>query len=390
MTPALSLYVLAAGRAEALMAHRRRQNMVGGERQRPRGELVWLHIGEGEDPCSATALAQRISEERPEATFLMSADDAPARGDAWTPRPPDFPRAVEAFLTAWSPDVAVWFGGPIWPVLASKTRQAGVEMLLVNGTSRLAAAHRGVPARELLALFGEIRAMSRADARALARVLRREVAAGRLQRSSRPPDHDELEHQHLRAALQSRPIWYAAHVTRAEVEAVGAAHALGQSASHKLLLIAQPADEAAAQALGGLSGARRSEGGNPATGAAVLVADLPGEEGLWYRMASVSFVGGSLAGPQARLDPFEPAALGSAIIHGPHLAPHEMHFQALEAARATRRVSDARGLGQAIAELLAPDRAAALAQSAWGVVSEGAEATDEIADSVCRILDGRT
>jgi 3-deoxy-D-manno-octulosonic-acid transferase len=119
------------------------------------------------------------------------------------------------------------------------------------------------------------------------------------------------------------------------------------------------------------------------------VADVPGEEGLWYRLASVTYIGGTLGGPVASVDPFAAAALGSVVLHGRVHAPHTAHFTALMDAGASRQVRDVRGLGRAVEDLLAPDRAAELAHRAWAVVSQGAEATDHVADAVGRILDQR-
>jgi 3-deoxy-D-manno-octulosonic-acid transferase len=70
-------------------------------------------------------------------------------------------------------------------------------------------------------------------------------------------------------------------------------------------------------------------------------------------------------------------------------APYAAHFAALLEAGASRQIHDARGLGRAVEDLLAPDRAAELAHRAWAVVSQGAEATDRVADAVGRILDQR-
>ena len=49
----------------------------------------------------------------------------------------------------------------------------------------------------------------------------------------------------------------------------------------------------------------------------IYIADTLGELGLWYRLSPVSFVGGSLVNVGGH-NPFEPAALGSAILHGPY------------------------------------------------------------------------
>jgi 3-deoxy-D-manno-octulosonic-acid transferase len=57
--------------------------------------------------------------------------------------------------------------------------------------------------------------------------------------------------------------------------------------------------------------------------------------GLWYRVAPISLVGGSLQ-PIGGHNPFEPAALGSAILHGPYVTNFVDIYQRLS--EAGRRV----------------------------------------------------
>ncbi len=108
--------------------------------------------------------------------------------------------------------------------------------------------------------------------------------------------------------------------------------------------------------------------------------------GLWYRLSPVSLMGGSLA-PVGGHNPFEPAALGSAILHGPHVANFADIYARLAAANATRAVEGAT-LGATLAEVLEPDVAARMAHAAWEVCSEGAEVTEKAMDLLFAMLDG--
>jgi 3-deoxy-D-manno-octulosonic-acid transferase len=74
----------------------------------------------------------------------------------------------------------------------------------------------------------------------------------------------------------------------------------------------------------------------------------------------------------------EAAALGSALLHGPRVGDYGPVFDRLGAARAARGVSGVTDLGEALADLLSPDRAARLAQAAWAVASDGADVTDRV------------
>jgi 3-deoxy-D-manno-octulosonic-acid transferase len=94
-----------------------------------------------------------------------------------------------------------------------------------------------------------------------------------------------------------------------------------------------------------------------------------------YRLSPISFVGGSLE-PVGGHNPFEPAALGSAILHGPYVTNFVDIYQRLSQAGAARLVSSPASLSVAVHELLNPERAATMANAAWDVCSAGADVTD--------------
>lgn len=391
MTPALSIYLQAARRAETFLQKDAVASDDVAETARPRGDVLWIHLSAGQPPETAIMVASRVAEERPGTGFVVTADDAAPNGDdlPWLGRPRDLPRSVDAFLAVWRPRVCVWIGGPIWPVLAARAAQSGVSMILANATAAQALRHRGVPARELLGLFRTVVGSTELDASALEKPLRRvPEVVGPLQNSGRPLDYDDAEYRRLSAELGVRPVWFAPRATRREVDILRRAHLIGQGASHRLMLIVEPADAEAASACTLAFGARRSIREIAQADSSVFIADLPDEAGLWYRLASVSFIGGSMSGPEVMADPFAPAALGSAILHGPVTAPFSRHFEVLVAAGATRLVEDPDRLGYAVADTLAPDRAATLAHRAWSVVSEGAQATDYVAETVIGLFDG--
>jgi 3-deoxy-D-manno-octulosonic-acid transferase len=161
------------------------------------------------------------------------------------------------------------------------------------------------------------------------------------------------------------------------------------------LLILVPENPARADALAqqmteqeGWTVALRAREEEPEPETEVYIVDNPQEFGLWYRLAPVSFLGGTLAGQGALRNPLEAAALGSAILHGPRTGVHGAAFGRLGAARAARAVASGNDLAEALGDLLAPDKAAKLAHAAWAVVSDGAEATERVLGLIRRLADG--
>ena len=113
----------------------------------------------------------------------------------------------------------------------------------------------------------------------------------------------------------------------------------------------------------GLAFDTRSRGAEPAARTPVYLADTLGEMDRWYAAAGMTFVGGSLV-PRGGHAPFEPAAHGSAILHGPDVTNSAPAYAALAAAGAAREIENCESLAAALLELADPARQAARAAAA--------------------------
>jgi hypothetical protein len=140
---------------------------------------------------------------------------------------------------------------------------------------------------------------------------------------------------------------------------------------------------------GDLAVARRAAGEAPGPGTAVYVADTLGELGLFYRLAGVCLVGGSLV-PHGGQNPLEPARLDCPILLGPHTANFAEPVARLLAAGGALRVegSDSAGvLATLVAGMLSEaDRARRMAEAAAATVSAAEGLPGQVADALLRLL----
>ena len=111
--------------------------------------------------------------------------------------------------------------------------------------------------------------------------------------------------------------------------------------------------------------------------------------GLWYRVAPVSLLAGTLNGTKGGHNPMDAAALGSAILHGPAVGTHAPLYQRLTDAGAAQKVQGKDELTVQVIQLSAPDKAAEMALAGWQVVTEGAALTDYLLDRIHDMLDLR-
>ncbi len=375
---------------------------------RPPGPLIWAHAADPDRIPALVQLAARAESVRPGLTMLLTLSDASVVPDnlpdyVLLDRMPDEVAAdCRAFFDHWRPDVGVWHTGHLRPVLLTSARQAGIPLILVDATeagfsdSRMPWHRRSE--RTALNGFEALFANSANAGRRLARIgaMPDKIhVTGPLQEGCAALPCNEDTRSDLAEDLATRPIWLAAMVQPDEFPIIIEAHRQAIRAAHRLMLILVPRKPEDGEAMiaaltdQGLRYVRWSDGGHPNEVTQVLIADTYGEMGLWYRLAPVTFMGSSLTAGHGGRDPYEPAALGSAILYGPNVGRHVQAYTRFARAGAARVVRDAATLASAVLRLNAPDQAAAMAQAAWEVATVGAEVTDEVLETIEEILDRR-
>lgn len=387
------------------------------------GPLVWLRLDAAtpRDGGPAGQLAAVLRKARPGLRLILTHPQAPAPqppdpGEAGTPRtvpgtfgptlpdPGPAPEGLRAFLDHVAPAVLVMLGPDLPEALLLEAERLRLPVVLADADlARAEGARRAWPwtrvrSHHHLARIERMMVPDHAAEEAAMRLgasPERVEVTGPLTETRRPLGCAEAERAAIAAALRGRQTWFAAAVPEAEDEAVLAAHRKLLGHTHRALLILAPDRPGRAPALmarleeEGFAAALRSDmTEEPEPELQVVVADDPGEMGLWYRVAPVSYFGGTLL-PSAEVPrhPFEAAALGSAILHGPFTGGTVAGgWSELRQAGATREVRRADELGPALDELIAPDRAADCAARAWAVSTAGAAVAQRIAAVVVELL----
>ncbi|HHA19610.1 MAG TPA: glycosyltransferase, partial [Methylophaga sp.] len=155
----------------------------------------------------------------------------------------------------------------------------------------------------------------------------------------------------------NRPVWVAASTHDGEEEIILNASRQVRSLFPDLLLIIVPRHPerfdrvTALIQRAGFKTLRRSEHRPCSSDIEILVVDTMGELPLFYAASDVAFVGGSLV-PHGGHNLLEPAALGRAVITGPHFFNfNEITKQFLQADAAIQ-VSDTSELAKTVIKLL--------------------------------------
>jgi 3-deoxy-D-manno-octulosonic-acid transferase len=353
---------------------------------RPPGPLVWLHGASVGELISVLPLIERIRAR--EVSVLVTSGTVTSGGlaEQRLPRgvihqfvPLDVPMFVRRFLDHWHPDLALFVESDLWPNIVIETSQRGVPMILVNGrlSENSFRRWRHLPNTivNLLRRLDLCLARSAADAERFRELgASHVVIAGDLKLDGPAPPADPAKLAALRSAIGSRPAIAAASTHAGEETAVIDAHRRLRKNFPGLLTLIAPrhpergAGVAAIARGGGLKTRLRSRGELPDATTDIYVADTVGELGLVYRLAPIVFVGGSLVRHGGQ-NPIEPAKLGAAILHGPHVWNFAEIYAALDRAHGAEPVADASKLTAGFGALLAqPAARARLADTARATV----------------------
>lgn len=338
---------------------------------RPPGQLAWLHGASVGESLAILPLIDALLDAWPRLHVLVTTGTTtsarllvgrlPARA-LHQFVPVDQPAAWRRFLQHWRPDLGLLVESELWPNLLLEARAAGVPLALING--RMSARSFGrwqrvrATAARLLEIFDLCLAQSRADAGRFAALGAREVRSlGNLKHAAPPLPADPGALRELGKAIGTRPVWLAASTHPGEEEQVLDVHVGLAGDLPGLLTVIAPRhpergdDVAALARQRRLPLAQRSRGEGIGPDCAIYVADTLGELGLFYRLAQVALIGGSLV-PHGGQNPLEAARLGCPPLFGPHTANFDEITKALEAQGAARRVADAPSLAAVAGELL--------------------------------------
>lgn len=376
-------------------------------RIRPSGPLAWIHAASVGEAQSALTLIQHMLRRRTDLHVLVTtgtitsakimSDRLPARSFHQFV-PVDRIGWVRRFLDHWDPDFAIWIESEFWPNLIHETANRNIPIALVNGRiSRQSVANwrqapgfiRGVLGCFRLCLTQTEEEASRFKELGAARVL----CHGNLKYSAEPLPVDEDEWDRISAEIAGRPVWLAASTHPGEEDIAAEVHGAIKNAHPNLLTMIVPRhpdrgpEIAAAFTARGLKVGRRSNGDPIDPAHNIYIADTLGELGLFYRLAPIAFIGGSMHSHGGH-NPLEAAQLDCTILHGPDMTNFKTVANELNLANGAIEVTDASTLASAVSYLLAnPEEAASISEAAANVAANNYAVVDLVMESLSPFLD---
>ena len=338
---------------------------------RPEGRLAWFHGASVGESLSLLPLLEYLSSR---GFNVLLSTGTTAAAAAVAPRLPagafhqylpfDVPKFLLRFLDHWQPDLALIAESEIWPNLFTEIKRHAIPLILVNARMSPQSFQRwrcwpGFIGG-LLDSVDLCLAQSDADAERFSDLGMRSVqVVGNLKYDVLAPPADPLELAMLAGRIGARPTWVAASTHPGEDAIAIAVHEALAARIPRLLTIIVPRHARRGREIAELAAARgvaalqRSREHRRAPLPDVYIGDTTGELGLFYRLASASFLGKSLISRGGGQNPIEPAKLGCAVLHGPHVGNFADAYRALDEARGAAEISDASALARILAVLFA-------------------------------------
>ncbi|MFZ2587716.1 MAG: 3-deoxy-D-manno-octulosonic acid transferase [Alphaproteobacteria bacterium] len=314
-----------------------------GTTPRPEGQLVWFHGASVGEVNSLTPVLHHVRHARPGAHLLLTtgtrngmrmleklAASLEGHGQVIVQYVPlDIRPAVANFMAHWKPTLSVFVESEFWPELMS----AAPNPILLNGKI----SDRSWPKyqawgwffRSLVKRYALIIAQREVDMQRLRYLGASNISVGgnlKFDATALPVDDALLEK--FRSQIGSRPTVVVASTHPGEEEEAAQLHLSVKQQVPDVLTIIVPRHPHRGTAASNevqrhtRNIHRRGVGEMPHMGGNrhtdVYIADTLGELGLWYRLADVAVIGGSLV-PQGGHNPLEPLKLGVPTAAGPHM-----------------------------------------------------------------------
>jgi 3-deoxy-D-manno-octulosonic-acid transferase len=337
---------------------------------RPHGPLIWIHGASVGEVLAAAALIEKLRALNIRILLTSGTVTSAAIVARRFPAdiihqyvPYDSPRYVARFLDHWQPSLALFIESDLWPNLILSSAARRLPMVLINGRM----SHRSFPRwrrvagtiSALLGRFDVCLAQSPVDAERFAALGSRNViTTGNLKLDVPAPPADSAKLERLMAVTRGRPVIVAASTHPGEEDILIEAYRALAGFFPSLLSVIVPRHPARGKAIAreiaasGLHVALRSREELPTATTEIYVADTMGELGLFYRLAPIVFMGGSLV-EHGGQNPIEAIKLGASIVHGPHVFNFTDVYDALDNAGGARRADTLEALVEQLGQLLA-------------------------------------
>ncbi len=338
--------------------------------QRPEGKVIWFHCASVGETNAVLPLIRDLVQDNPALHILLTTmtrtsaelalEHLPQRAiHQYVPL--DVPAYVDKFFAYWHPDMAVFVESEIWPNLLLGASAQKIPLILVNAIMSKKSFRKWRKkehmAQNIFGRFDKVFAQSEQLALWYHRLGAKNIeTVGNLKLDAPPPPVNLGELESLKQTIGARPVLLAASTHIGEDEIIIEAHRLLLPSFPNLLTLIVPRHPERGDAIqkmadeAGYPVAMRSLQQDISPDCAVYIANTIGEMGIFYSVAKIAFIGGSLV-KRGGQNPIEAIKLDTAVLTGPHYY-NQNHYIPLLGIGAVLQVENAQDIARTVKNLL--------------------------------------
>lgn len=334
---------------------------------RPSGRLIWIHAASIGEANSAFTYIEHLKKKHPDVSVLLTTitlTSANLLRDKIKMIPgcchqfaiADVPGWIKKFLDFWQPEKVIFLESEIWPNIIYELRKRNIPVYLLNARlsdrsfrrwRRFSRCMRGI-----LSNFDAVLAQSKEDAEKFSAFGTDNVVQidNLKYANSILPCNKNLLNV-FRSFCAGRRVFVAASTHHGEEEIIFQAHKLMNEKIPVTTIIIPRHISRIPQIMDlcarlGLKCTLRSEAvKGRLENSEIFLVDTYGEVGTFFRLAHMTFVGGSLTNIGGH-NILEPAALGKIVLHGPHMSNFIEMTQELHRLNAAYEVKTAENISR--------------------------------------------
>ena len=300
---------------------------------RAKGELIWFHGASVGESLSILPLIEKMTVQKPDACFLITTTTIAAQkilsarmkeNTVHQFIPFDATGWVNKFLDHWQPKAVFFIESEIWPNILWQTRRRNIPITLLNARLSENSLRNWLwvkrISKKLWGCFSGIYTQSDVFTQRFHKLgASCAQTLGNVKLLSDKLPFDEAEYTYWKTQIGNRPCWVVASTHKGEEEQIFKVHQTLKKDFPNLLTIIAPrhvtrCDDVMNQGQG-VTIARFT--GEALQGEDILLVDAMAKLGVFYRLSSIAFIGGSLI-PQGGHNPLEPSMIGAFPLWGPY------------------------------------------------------------------------
>lgn len=370
LKPVIYLYLLKRKFAGKEDSKRFKEKFGKAATSRPKGKLIWIHGASVGESLSALPLIDKISKEYPDINILLTTGTVSSAKLVANKLPNnaihqfipvDTAGAVKKFLNHWSPDLSLWLESELWPNLLSLTSQK-CPIITINARMSDASFKKWQRfpsiAKTILNYFDLTLAQSQDDANKFKKLGTKKVKyLGNIKYGNPALEANPKKMGELITQIGDKTVFLAASTHSNEEYMIAKIHKSLKEKHPQLFTIIVPRHpKRTTDILNDISDLElnvsvRKKKDKINENTDIYIANTMGELGIFYRLSTLVFIGGSLV-PHGGQNLLEPAKLDCVILLGKHTFNFaEITNEFLER-KATIQVNDDKELKNELAKLL--------------------------------------